>query len=216
MTASKDTTSKAPAQWTILAPIIVSVLSMSLNVVQYLASRTDRARDLAEKQEEQTSAEAFFAFSDDHNLLQLYSPKGVRVPRSQSRLEVAETPVGQAIQAHVTDTATKPNALLRRGPVASFLVLHNVGKKSIQNIRAVSMNGLSEQELVNISLLSPEEYVMVPLDFMPPGNSGAYPEIPQKVTVRYQGGNDLTIMAGNNKVTWIDKHFQRALVRVQD
>jgi hypothetical protein len=186
---------------------LVAVGSLSLNVVQYFGKRSEQKHELY-------SAMAFFAFANDHTILQLYAPRSENAPpASHPPLQVAVgSEVARTLQQYAQKMSTSTEGGLRSKPVASFLVVHNGGKRELRDLNVFSRDPTSgsESSILKAPVLLPNDWVLFPLDFRPPGNDVNEPKVPVKAIVRYEGGT-VEVME-RERITWLSDRFFRAMI----
>jgi hypothetical protein len=190
---------------------LVAIGSLSFNVVQYLGTRSAQKHELH-------SAMAFFAFANDHTILQIYAPRSNNAPpANQPALDVAVgSELGRRLQQYAKEASTSTQGGLRSKPVASFLVVHNDGKGAVRNLNAFSLDLASGREslLLKAAVLLPNDWVLFPLDFRPPGNDAIEPKIPAKVILRYEG-RTFEVTEGE-RITWLHDRFVRAQISTRE
>lgn len=195
----------SPTNWTSVIASLLAIGSLSLNLVQYLGTRSAQKHELY-------SATAFFAFASDHTILQLYAPRsGDSPPANHPALQVAVgSDVARALRQYAEKMRTSTEGTLRSKPVASFLVVHNGGKRELRNLNASSWDLGHESAILRAPVLLPNDWVLFPLDFRPPGNDAIEPKVPAKAILRYEGGT-IEVME-RERITWLGDRFVRALI----
>lgn len=184
-----------------IVTVAVAVGSLSLNVIQFRSQRTADRRD-------RQSLTAFFVYADDRALADLYQ-REPDLSDKLSNLGLAQTGTvaDSILRAHL-EALSRSDVPPRRYPVASFLAIQNSGLDDLTDVVARSQDSV----YASLSIVLPDDWVFVPLEFLPPGRDNRAPRTPDQMTIQYAGGQRERVTPGT-RVTWLENRLIRAMVR---
>jgi hypothetical protein len=180
--------------WTVI-PSLVELGSLTLNVIQVLAVRSDRATEFRPT--------VNFELADDEALLSLFSeassPGGPATPPG-----LAQTDAAARMKDFVDRSLRAALERPRDRPVASFVSVCDDTKNPINDIL------VKVTPEVRISVLRPNECVFAALDLVPI-DSTARPLVPPRVIVSYERGLGTVEVVPSTPVVWMQGHLARAM-----
>ena len=177
----------------------IAVLSLALNIVQFSVGRAEAA-------EQRYALRAYFILGNEDALSNLYKREVETDPAAHRG--ILETDLSKTIRDYLAGIQKAESPILRRHPVASFLVLENTGTRDLDGVKIGNLR--RGETMVSAPTIHKNQQLLIPLDFRLPGNDFEDPDTPT-LRVLYHG-TELLVEKGP-KVSWMGNMFIMRLMR---
>jgi hypothetical protein len=174
-----------------MVPLLIAAGSLTVNVVQYRASRADKLTE--------SKPHAYFVLASDSRIVELFNGKAEH--------GLAVTPAAGAMKEFADMLTTATTGSLRTAPTGSFVAVCNPTGHPIEKVR------FQLDREISVASLAPTECIYTAIDFVAPTAVGT-PRLPASLSVRFADADEQSVeIHPETPVAWMRSNEVRAVIR---